>query len=58
MFTNDEITIINTALDLALASDKRLTQAKPKFAAIAQAQALEINKIKEKLSQPEMRKIK
>lgn len=55
MFTSDELIIINNALDLSLASDKRLAQSKPKFAAIAQAQALEINKIKEKLAAPEAR---
>lgn len=55
MFTADEITIILDALNMALASNKRMQVSKPKFHAVFESIERDINAVKAKLSAPEAR---
>lgn len=49
MFTSDELNILNDALNMALASNKRMQNSKPKFAAVFQQIENDINSLKGKL---------
>jgi hypothetical protein len=52
MFNADETKIIIEALDLALASNKRMQNSKPKFAMVFSQIETEINAVKAKLLAP------
>lgn len=52
MFTADETKIIIDALDLALASNKRMQHSKPKYAMIFTQTETDINQVKAKLLAP------
>lgn len=51
-FTNEELTILNDALNMALASNKRMQTSKPKFATIFATIESDINALKIKINTP------
>lgn len=53
MFNETEIEMLNDALDMALTSNKRMQNSKPKFAAIFQKIDADLNALKIKLNTPQ-----